>query len=209
MKKNASELKEIIHLGEKLGASQFFVTNLLAYSDEMSSETLYEKSLSHSSGRWEGTLPQIFLPRMDFDGQIREDIMDLLMDGYPVRIAGNIINQNPYSCPFVARGAIVVRWDGEVSPCLPLLYEHTSIYKNWKRRSVPYSFGNIFLNSLSDIWNQSEYRELREHLLDMNFSPCVDCHTCEMSEDNLLDCSGYRHPTCGGCLWAQGVIQCP
>lgn len=209
MKKNASELQEIIHLGERLGANQFYVTNLLAYSDEMASEILYEECFSHSSGRWEGTQPKIYLPRMDFDGQVGQEFMDLVMQGYPVKIAGNIINQNPYLCPFVARGATAVRWDGQVSPCLPLLYEHTSIYKNWKRRSVPFSFGNTFSSSLSDIWNKSEYRDFREHLLDMNFSPCVDCHACEMSEDNLLDCAGFRHPNCGGCLWAQGVIQCP
>jgi len=35
-------------------------------------------------------------------------------------------------------------------------------------------------------------------LLEMNFSPCVDSHACEMSEDNLMDCIGFEHPNCGG-----------
>lgn len=209
MKKNAAELNEIVHLGEQLGANQFYVTNLLAYTDKMASEILYNECLLHCNGKWEGTKPRIYLPRMDFKEGAGVNIIDLVMEDYPVKIAGNIINRNPYLCPFVARGATVVRWDGEVSPCLPLLYEHTSIYKDWQRRSVPYSFGNAFVSSIMDIWNCPEYQELREHLLDMNFSPCVDCHTCYMSEDNLLDCTGYGHPNCGGCLWAHGVIQCP
>lgn len=209
MKKNAAELKEIIRLGERLGANQFFVTNLLAYTDEMAKEILYDKCLVHNSGRWEGTQPRIYLPRMDFDRQLSEDVFDLVMEGYPVRIAGNVINQNPYLCPFVARGATVVRWDGEVSPCLPLLYDHASVFEDWKRKSHSASFGNAFTASLAEIWMRAKYQDLREHLLSMNFSPCVDCHTCVMSEDNLLDCTGYQHPNCGGCLWAHGVIQCP
>jgi hypothetical protein len=30
-----------------------------------------------------------------------------------------------------------------------------------------------------------------------------------MSEANEEDCFGNGFPTCGGCLWAQGVLQCP
>lgn len=32
---------------------------------------------------------------------------------------------------------------------------------------------------------------------------------CEMSEANEEDCLGNTFPACGGCLWAQGIIQCP
>jgi hypothetical protein len=28
-------------------------------------------------------------------------------------------------------------------------------------------------------------------------------------ESNEEDCYGNTFPVCGGCLWAQGVIQCP
>jgi MoaA/NifB/PqqE/SkfB family radical SAM enzyme len=209
MKKNAAELPQIIELGERFGASQFIGTNLLVHTQEMASEVFYEKCLNHSGGSWEGAQPRIRLPRMDFEGTLGKDIIDLLMQGYPIKIAGNIVNRNPYVCPFVARGAAVIRWDGEVSPCLPLLYEHTGFYGDWERRSYPYSFGNVLSQPLNEIWLDEKYQDLRERLLEMSFSPCVDCHTCEMSEDNLLDCMGYQHPNCGGCLWAHGVIQCP
>ena len=209
MKKNAAELAEVIRLGKQVGAKHFFVTNLLAYTDEMAAEVLYDECLYHSGGSWEGSHPRIWLPRMDFEAPLRDDIWGLLMQGHPIRIDGNVLNRNPFLCPFVARGATVVRWDGEVSPCLPLLYEHTSVYEKWKRTSRPHSFGNAFKSSLPAIWLSSEYEDFRQQLLYMNFSPCVDCHTCALSEDNSLDCTGYGHPNCGGCLWAHGVIQCP
>jgi hypothetical protein len=30
-----------------------------------------------------------------------------------------------------------------------------------------------------------------------------------MADENLEDCFGSPTPACGGCLWAQGFIQCP
>jgi cholesterol oxidase len=38
---------------------------------------------------------------------------------------------------------------------------------------------------------------------------CTFCGGCDMSESNVEDCFGNEFPTCGGCLWSQGVVQCP
>ena len=37
----------------------------------------------------------------------------------------------------------------------------------------------------------------------------VSCAGPNRAEANLEDCRGNVLPACGGCLWAQGVIQCP
>jgi hypothetical protein len=36
-----------------------------------------------------------------------------------------------------------------------------------------------------------------------------EANGCNLSETNEEACFGNPFPTCGGCLWAQGVIQCP
>jgi hypothetical protein len=41
------------------------------------------------------------------------------------------------------------------------------------------------------------------------FAPCTFCGGCEMLDGNEEDCLGNEFPACGGCLWAQGLIQCP
>jgi len=42
------------------------------------------------------------------------------------------------------------------------------------------------------------------------FAPCTFCGGCDLSETNEEDCIGNDiFPVCGGCLWAQGIIQCP
>ena len=54
-----------------------------------------------------------------------------------------------------------------------------------------------------------DYRNFREKVEEFDFSPCLHCGPCEYAESNIEDCFGNNFPTCGGCLWAHGVIQCP
>jgi hypothetical protein len=49
----------------------------------------------------------------------------------------------------------------------------------------------------------------RKRVQSFAFPPCTFCGGCDMSVANEEDCFGNEYPTCGGCLWAQGVIQCP
>jgi MoaA/NifB/PqqE/SkfB family radical SAM enzyme len=45
--------------------------------------------------------------------------------------------------------------------------------------------------------------------LAFDFPPCTHCNSCEQADSNQSDCFGNPLPVCGGCLWAQGFIQCP
>ena len=69
--------------------------------------------------------------------------------------------------------------------------------------------GDSHKRTLFEIWNDRGYRELRKRLRDFDFSPCVFCNSREMANENLDDCFGNLHPTCGGCLWVRGLIRCP
>jgi hypothetical protein len=62
---------------------------------------------------------------------------------------------------------------------------------------------------LCDLWNTKEHVAFRERVHNYDFPPCTMCGSCELSENNESDCFGNNFPTCGGCLWAQGIIQCP
>jgi MoaA/NifB/PqqE/SkfB family radical SAM enzyme len=109
----------------------------------------------------------------------------------------------------VRKGSTSVRWDGQVSPCLALLHAHTSYLDRKERRVQAFSVGSLRDSSLASIWQSDAYRALRARLADFDFSPCVSCNSCELSESNQEDCFGNTAPTCGGCLWGQGFIQCP
>jgi hypothetical protein len=68
--------------------------------------------------------------------------------------------------------------------------------------------GTLSDRNLPDLWHDPDYTALREKLQVLDFSPCVDCNCCELPEANLEDCLSNAMPACGGCLWAQGLIQC-
>jgi MoaA/NifB/PqqE/SkfB family radical SAM enzyme len=69
--------------------------------------------------------------------------------------------------------------------------------------------GNVNDQDLVAIWRDPAYVEYRERVHRFAFAPCTSCGGCEMSRANDTDCFSSPAPACGGCLWAQGVIQCP
>lgn len=209
MKRNIADLPELLRLSMEVGADRLMITNVLPYTPAMREEMLYRRSLYFSEASPSEYTPQIDLPRMDLTPPVGESLLQILQHGFPVTLARQALSQGIHSCPFVEKGSLSVRWDGEVAPCLALLHTHTSYLDDRERRVKAFSFGNVQDRPLSEIWNDPDYRSLRRRLLAFDFSPCTVCNSCEMAESNQEDCYGNPAPTCGGCLWAQGFIQCP
>lgn len=207
MKRNIRDLNEVIRLGSRLGAVEFSISNVLAHDHALLDENLYMRSLDMVVGQ--EIRPLVHMPLMD----IRPDTMDALSNTLKnmnrLELTGSLLNQNTDQCPFVERGSVAIRWDGMVSPCLPLLYTHTHFLDERERTSREYFVGDVKVDGLPDIWKKQEYRDLRKRLQDFDFSPCAFCNSCEMANENLEDCFGNIQPTCGGCLWARGLIRCP
>lgn len=207
MQRNIHDLGEVIHLGSRLGAMEFSISNVLAHDAGLLEENLYMHSLDMVAGQ--ELRPTVHLPMMDSQPQTLKALGDVMRDLNQLELTGSFINRNLDQCPFLERGSLTVRWDGKVSPCLPLLYTHEHYLGNRKRISREYFVGDSCEQDLAEIWNDAEYRALRKRLQDFDFSPCAFCNSCEMALGNLEDCFGNTQPACGGCLWAQGVIRCP
>ena len=201
MKRNAADLPALLALCEELNVDSLFITHAEAYQESMVEEILYRGEVSRES-----QLPANQAELSEINGA---DLGALLTEDYSFTVTGSLTGSGEPVCPFVDRAAAVVRWDGAVSPCLPLLYEHTTFTPSWERKTIPYLVGSIQQRPFRELWIDSKYRSLRGRLLERSFSPCVTCRDCWFSHDNLQDCMGYDHPTCGGCLWAGGFIQCP
>jgi len=195
-KSNSSQAQDVLDMGISLGVKSFFITNLEAFSVEMAGETPYRADQFRRPGSF-----------LSAQSNLIEEL-ELQGVDYGINMEGSQVNPSTL-CPFAEKGEIAMRWDGEVSPCLPLLYDHVSFVDSWRHQVDSYSIGNIQSRSIQEIWTDREFITLRDHLLGDNFSPCLSCQNCWLSEDNRLDCMGYEHPTCGGCLWAKGLITCP
>ncbi len=204
MKRNIADLSAVIDLGLKLGAIKFSVSNVEAYTEEMQKEVLYMPALKHLRGVY-----RIALPRLDGAMSTEEALKNLIGKFGWSNMLG-CEREEPFgACPFVQRGSASIRWDGRVSPCLPLLYSHTIYLDIRVHRQEEYVVGSVAERDLQDIWEDTDYRALRERLLNFEFAPCTICNGCELTDLNGEDCFGNVHPACGSCLWAQGFIQCP
>jgi MoaA/NifB/PqqE/SkfB family radical SAM enzyme len=209
MKRNITDLPAVIRLGNRLGAHRFLVTNVLPYTDEMFNEILYSRASYdgiYMSSFWGNSLE---IPKIDINAMTREVLYQIMLSGYPLSFAGADLGEGNNRCPFIERGAMAIRWDGEVSPCLPLLHDHKSFMNGYKRSLRRYTVGNVMRQDLYDLWSLPEYLSFRERVQKFDFSPCTFCGGCDLIESNEEDCFGSPFPACGGCLWAQGVIQCP
>ncbi len=125
---------------------------------------------------------------MDFDEHTSGPLLKAFQSGYNVTFAGNNLGSSNNVCTFIEGGALAIGWDGNVSPCPPLVHTHTGYLRGYERVSHQHIVGNVRERGLLDMWHDPEYVAYRERVQRFAFAPCT---------------------ACGGCLWAQGVTQCP
>ncbi len=209
MKRNITDLPSVVRLGNQLGASHFLVTNVLPYTEEMCDEILYPRALTDAiylPTHWGSRMK---LPKMDVSETTRQSLYQILRGGQSITFAGAGFDESNDRCPFIESGSLAIGWEGSISPCLPLLHNHVTYLNGWERHLKRYVAGNIGELDLKSLWNGQEYVSFRERVQKFDFSYCILCGGCDLIGSNEEDCFGNRFPVCGGCLWAQGVVQCP
>ncbi len=193
LKSNVAELGLLTGLASRLGAARVLVSNVLAYTADMRDEMLYgyEPRPPFNAGGWPVSLGAwvtwgtLELPRMHWGAERR--------------------------CRFVQDRAIVVGWDGGVSPCYALSHNYTYFAIDGRQKQVTrYILGNVNEQSLAGIWTSEEYVRFRSEVRGFHFPSCPDCdlrETCDLRERNE-GCWGWN-PSCADCLWAQDIVRCP
>jgi len=209
MQRNIKDLPKVLEIGRRFGAQHFSISNVLAHNASLREEVLYEQSLYDHAVTHSAIFPVVTWPRIDTTPETLNAFGKTLNGQYQTNLAGLEAFRTFDTCPFINKNSTSIRWDGAVSPCLPLLHSHTSYLDDHPRESTAYRVGSLDTDTLVEIWNDPDYVALRERLREFDFSPCTICNSCDMAEANQEDCFGNEHPACGGCLWAQGLIQCP
>ena len=218
MKSNVSQLKALPDFAKLMFAQHVNISHVLPNTAEMERELLYE-SLFHkhvNTGAktpppdiW-GAPPKITLPPLDLElPQARDGLAAVLDADCPLEYSCQPVYRKRQYCKFVEEGNVFVRWDGDVSPCMGLLHSAT-VYLAGQRRTIwHHAFGNVKGQPLGEIWAGAEYAAFRERVRKFDFSPCIECGGCERREENREDCIGSPAPTCGACLWSEGILFCP
>jgi len=210
MKRNIADLPKLIKLGHTFGARYYSVSNVQPATPEMQDDRLYLRTMRNIAYLPSPVLPKLSLPKIDFNEDTQAALTEAFNSGCNVSFAGNNWGGANDVCNFVESGTMSVAWTGDVSPCWPLMHTHVSYLHGKPRLSKKHVIGNVGEQSLDDIWCNPEYVAYRERLHNFVFAPCTFCGGCDLSESNAEDCLGNDiAPVCGGCLWAQGIIQCP
>jgi MoaA/NifB/PqqE/SkfB family radical SAM enzyme len=210
MKRNIADLPKVIHLGRSFKAKYYSVSNVQPATEDMQQDRLYVQTMHNIAYMQAPHLPRLSLPKMDFDQNTMEAIFQTFNSQLNVSFAGNNWGGASDTCNFVESGTMSIAWNGDVSPCWPLMHTHTSYLHGKPRLSKKHVIGNVAEHSLSGLWLDPAYVAYRERLHNFAFAPCSFCGGCDLSETNEEDCIGNTtFPVCGGCLWAQGIIQCP
>ena len=193
MRSNVAELDELVRMATELNVARLLVSNVLPYTEELREEVLYgyqPVTPLRASGwalkldAWISWATQE-LPRMHWGAERR--------------------------CRFMHDHAIVVGWDGGVSPCYALSHNYSYFTMDGCKKQVErYVFGNVNDRSLADIWQSEDYVLFRSEVKAYHFPSCPDCDlrdSCDLRRKNQ-GCWGWN-PSCADCLWAQGIVRCP
>ncbi len=191
MKSNIHVLHKLLPLAYKLGINQLLFTNLMPFDTSLSSEIVYNGSVDCTE-LVDGLSTDIgkYKVRLDFP---RFDL------------------QTERICRFMETKSAVIRWDGEVAPCYRFLHSYTEYIFGRVKKVLAHSFGNVFERGLQNIWTDADYITFRYMIKNSLYPSCTDCSlrdVCDFAKDTDYDCWG-THPSCGDCLWARGLIQCP
>jgi MoaA/NifB/PqqE/SkfB family radical SAM enzyme len=209
MKRNIADLPEVLKVAKHLGARHFSVSNVVPVTEELQDEVLYTKTLRAVTYMGTRRVPRLVLPKMDFTELTRDALFAAFDSGFRVNYAGNEWSGANDVCTYIESGSLSVGWNGDVSPCWPLLHSHQSYLHGKIRTSRRHVIGNVRERDLLDLWLDPAYIAYRQRVHNFVFPPCTFCGGCEVSVENREDCFDNEFPVCGACLWAQGVVQCP
>lgn len=212
-KSNVHQLANLPFFLDRFEVSETNISNMYPSDEASQEETLYQRTLNMSiaSDAFGSTRPIVNLPFMDFDlPQVQEGLKGLFTKmNFNLQVSNTDVPRRSQYCRFVNEGMTFVRSDGHVSPCMALLHSGKTVLSDVERTIHHHSFGDVGEEGLKTIWESEDYSAFRAKVKAFEFSPCMTCGLCTYTEDNEEDCFGNEKPTCGACLWAEGLLSCP
>ena len=222
MRDNIASLRRIREFAECFGADDLNLSHIIPNRAEDIEQALWPmcdvaaiKAVTDKIGytwRFEGFDMGTEIPMFKFSARYKDLLFpdeESLQEAELFSWKGKPATRRTNWCRFIEEGHCFIRWDGDVSPCMGLLHTADTYLGDHKRRIRHHSFGNVYGQNLSEIWNGEEYRAFRQRVHEFKYAPCLFCGGCELLEENETDCIGSAAPTCGGCLWGQGFAVCP
>ncbi len=211
MKSNVHQLAKLPVFIAQYRVDEVNLSNIYPTDASSREEMLYNRITYAYAPAQGNDLPKVDMPFFDMNiPEVSTAVSKMLAkQNFILSFNGEPVVRKSNYCKFIREGMCFVSSDGEVCPCMALLHNGRTYMDNVERKIYRCSFGNIKQQDLEAIWNSEAYTTFRRKFDDFDFSPCLYCGHCDSFAENREDCTGNQHPTCGGCLWAEGVFSCP
>lgn len=213
MKSNMHQLAAIPYFVASHNIGEVNISHPIPTDATTAADVLYSNTVGLGLGDpfVQRTMPKIHLPLMDWR---QPGLLDNLKGVFAsslcsIHVSGQPLQRAQRRCRFVEEGNAFVKHDGSISPCMALLHSAKTYWGNQERTIHHHAFGNVLHEGLQAIWESQEYTQFRDTVRRFEFSPCFRCTPCDDWEENRADCFGNSKPTCGACLWSEGLINCP
>ena len=213
MKSNILQLTEFEHFADYIKAEDVNISNMIPNTLPLEAETLAYQTIFEDyihPHYYDRERTQVAMVRMTEDDLVENPGIERLLDRYRTLLwRGEPLLRTENSCRFIMEGNCFIRWDGEIMPCMGLLHSAKTCLHGVERTVMSHSFGNIYEQTLSEVWNSEAYCHFRNRVSAFNYAPCTTCGGCVRREGTADDCISSDGPVCGACLWGQGVSRCP
>ena len=213
MKSNVRDLAELPYFASYYRVNEVNISHVIPTDAHTEDELLYKNVIDSDFGgdNVPPSAPRIHVPLMDWTQPgVAQAAAGLLSAGMcEIFLSGQRLHRPARHCRFIDEGMCFVRHDGFVSPCMSLLRTSRLYWGGKTRVNRHHFFGNVRDTALTDLWISSAYTDFRNKVRAFEFSPCCRCSQCDNWEHSLPDCYGNDLPTCGACLWSEGIISCP
>lgn len=192
-KNNANEIFTLIPKLLQFDIKNLYISQLMPVTKHMIESVFYDKYPDERRLKWK-----------------REVAKVSMYSGIKVLLPEMGLNTHRF-CRFVEDKKVVIRFDGEISPCYRFLHDGKEYVFGREKNITSVSFGNIADDDIKDIWTNEKFVKFRflEHI--NHYPSCPDCEWvdgCDMVWNIEEDCWGNK-PSCADCLWARGLIFCP
>lgn len=190
---NLKDVFKVMDLASELGANKFIISNIIPQSEENKDNILYS--------RYENKTIRSLFDKVMLHSLHKGIKVD--MPNYELKTIRR--------CSFIEDCSAFICASGDIVPCYRFSHDYTEYVFGREKHVDKFVFGNLEEDSLLNIWNNPEYSNFRQRIINGLYPSCIDCDLvdgCDYASSAKVDCYAL-FPSCGDCLWSRQFATCP
>ncbi len=162
MKRNINDLPKVMKLARSLGAGALDEQPHARDAGHARDGVCTPRRCAQSPISRVAACPTLSLPRDGLPSETAQRALPGIQRPATTSAVGAAIGRRPTTSATSSSSSMSVSWNGDVSPCWPLMHTHIGYLNGKERKSIRHVVGNVRHASLRDLWLDPEYLAYRE-----------------------------------------------